>query len=73
MPQEIVYLDASALVKRYVEEPGSEELQGLLENAGVVGTAAITRVEVVAALAKAVRMGVLAPGGGRGGPGGRPG
>jgi hypothetical protein len=60
MPERVVYLDASALVKRYVRETGTEGVQRLLRGAGVVGTAAITRVEVTAALAKAVRMGVLA-------------
>ncbi len=59
MPADIVYLDASALVKRYVAEPGTEAVQALLAIAAVTGTAAITQVEVAAALAKAVRMGVL--------------
>lgn len=52
----ITYLDASALVKRYVAEAGSVEVGGLIGQAVVVGTAVISRVEVVAALAKAVRM-----------------
>jgi len=55
----IVYLDASALVKRYVVEAGSEAVARLLAEAQVVGTAAISLVEVVAALAKAVRVGAL--------------
>jgi len=59
MPERVIYLDASALVKRYVKEAGTEEVQRLLKGAVVIGTAAITRVEVAAALAKAVRMGVL--------------
>ena len=59
MPERVIYLDASALVKRYVEEAGTEEVQRLLVGAAVLGTAAITQVEVAAALAKAVRMGVL--------------
>jgi predicted nucleic acid-binding protein len=49
----IPYLDASALVKRYVQEPGSEEVSRLIARARVVGTSAITRVEVTAALARA--------------------
>jgi predicted nucleic acid-binding protein len=49
----IPYLDASALVKRYVQEPGSEEVSQLIARARVVGTSAITRVEVTAALARA--------------------
>ena len=59
MPERVIYLDASTLVKRYVEEARTEEVQRLLVGAAVLGTAAITRVEVVAALAKAVRMRVL--------------
>jgi predicted nucleic acid-binding protein len=56
----IVYLDASALVKRYVVEVGSEAVAQLLVDARVVGTATISFVEVIAALAKAVRHGGLA-------------
>ncbi len=55
----IVYLDSSAIVKRYVAETGSEQVQALLGEATVVGTAVISRVEVAAAFAKAVRMKVL--------------
>jgi predicted nucleic acid-binding protein len=51
----IAYLDSSALVKRYVEEPGSREVAGLIDQAALAGTAVITRVEVAAALAKAIR------------------
>ena len=51
----LLYLDTSALFKRYVEEAESEALLGRIEDAPVVGTALITRVEVAAALAKAVR------------------
>jgi len=55
----IVYLDASALVKRYVQEMGSEAVRRLIAGAELLGTAAITRVEMAAALAKAARVGVL--------------
>jgi len=55
----IVYLDASALVKRYIAEAGSAEVGGLIAGADVVGTAVITRAEVAAALAKAARLGTL--------------
>ena len=51
----LLYLDTSALFKRYVEEAESEALLGRIEEAPTVGTALITRVEVAAALAKAVR------------------
>jgi len=57
----ILYLDASALVKRYVAEPGSVEVQRMIGEANIVGTAIITRAEVAAALSKAVRMAALTP------------
>jgi predicted nucleic acid-binding protein len=52
----IVYVDASALVKRYVLESGSKDVNALLEQAETVGSAALTRVEMASALAKAARM-----------------
>ena len=55
----ILYLDASALVKRYVAEPGSAEVNEAISKAEVIGTALISRAEVAAALAKAVRMDAL--------------
>lgn len=55
----IVYLDASALVKRYVEEVGSGEVASLVEVASVVGTSIVSRAEVTAALAKASRMEIV--------------
>ncbi len=55
----ILYLDANALVKRYVAEPGSAEVNEAIAEAKVTGTAIISRAEVVAALAKSVRVGVL--------------
>lgn len=61
----IVYADASALVKRYVTESGSKEVIALTVTAAVVATALVSRAEVSAALARAVRMGVLDDEGGR--------
>jgi predicted nucleic acid-binding protein len=55
----IVYLDASALVKRYVAEAGSQTVTSLITKADAIGTAAISRAEVSAALGKAIRMKVL--------------
>lgn len=55
----ILYLDSSALVKRYVAERGTAEVTEALSAAQVVGTAAITRVEVSAVLGNAVRVGAL--------------
>ena len=61
----IVYLDASALVKRYVAERGSRETRELSARADIVATSLITRAEVAAALAKAVRLGIVEPDSGR--------
>jgi predicted nucleic acid-binding protein len=55
----ILYLDASALVKRYVAEHGSHEVGSAISSAEVTGTALLSRVEVEAALAKAVRLQAL--------------
>jgi predicted nucleic acid-binding protein len=55
----ILYLDASALVKRYVAEPGSAEVGDALARAEIVGTALVSRAEVAAALGKAARVGAL--------------
>ncbi len=55
----ILYLDASSLVKRYVDEWGSDEVARATERATLVGTVAIARVEVSAAMAKAVRLNIL--------------
>lgn len=52
----IVYLDASALVKRYVAEAGSMAVAELVRRASAVGTAILSRVEVAAAVAKGARM-----------------
>lgn len=61
----IPYLDASALVKRYVLEAGSSEVMELTAVAPAVATALVSRAEVAAALARAVRLGVVDDLGGR--------
>ena len=50
-----IYLDTSALIKRYVEESGSGEVARLLAEARTVATLTLTRVEAYSALRKAVR------------------
>lgn len=55
----ILYLDTSALIKRYVAEPGTHEVNQVIAEADVIGTSLIGRAEASAALAKAVRVGVL--------------
>ena len=55
----ILYLDSSALVKRYVREVGSPQVEDLIARSDVVGTGLVSRAEVAAALARAVRRGML--------------
>lgn len=62
----ILYLDASAIVKRYVIEARSKDLIALIDDAVVVATSMASRAEVAAAFARAVRLGVLDAAGGRG-------
>ena len=52
----ILYLDTSALIKRYVVEAGSNEVTVLVDQAQTVGSILLTRVEMAAGLSKAVRM-----------------
>ena len=61
----IVYVDASALVKRYVTEVGSADVNALTAGAGAVATALVTRAEIASAFARAVRVGVIDDVGGR--------
>ncbi|MGQ9554424.1 MAG: type II toxin-antitoxin system VapC family toxin [Anaerolineae bacterium] len=53
------YYDASALVKRYVEEPGSQEVRHLMQLDRHPITGAASGAEVPAALARAMRAGRL--------------
>jgi predicted nucleic acid-binding protein len=55
----ILYVDASALVKRYVAEAGTAAVESLLSAAVLAGTALISRAEVSAAICKAVRIGAV--------------
>lgn len=47
-----MYVDSSALVKLYVVEPESEEVQRLLDEAGLAATVRVTLVEVRRNLAR---------------------
>lgn len=55
----IAYLDASALVKRYLVERGSRETIALTAESKLIATSIVSRAEVAAAFAKAVRVGVV--------------
>ena len=53
----LLYLDAIALVKRYLSEPGTPEINQAVAEAAAIATTIVSRPEVAAALAKAVRVG----------------
>ena len=55
----IVYLDASAVVKRYTHEVGGAEVATAIAEAEATGTSMVSGAEVPAVLAKAVRTGAL--------------
>jgi predicted nucleic acid-binding protein len=55
----IAYLDTSALVKRYVREPGSEEVSSLFASGSPPAVSRIAEVEAAAAFARRVREGTL--------------
>ena len=65
----LLYLDSSALVKRYIDEAHSEAVARLLDETVAIATSAISRVEVGAALARAARGNRLNPQRGSPGPG----
>ena len=53
----ILYTDTSALVKKYIREAGSDQVIAFFDAFEVIGTVALTQVEMVAAMSKAVRQG----------------
>ena len=57
----IVYIDTSALVKRYIQEANSGDVVTLLDQADLAGSILLTRVEMASAFSKAVRMKWLNP------------
>jgi uncharacterized protein len=57
----ILYLDTSALVKRYLVEAGSANVAQWINQSRPVSTSLITRAEMGAAITKAVRMNLINP------------
>lgn len=55
----ILYLDASALVKCFVAEEGSQDVIRLIQASEVAGTSLVSRAEVAAAIARASRVGSI--------------
>jgi hypothetical protein len=56
-----VFVDSSALAKRYVEEPGSDRLEEILASVSSLGVSVICPSEVVSALCRRRREGKLSP------------
>jgi uncharacterized protein len=52
----IIYLDTSALLKQYIQETGSEDVEKLLDSADSTGTNLLTLVETASTISRAVRM-----------------
>ena len=55
----ILYLDTSALVKLYVEEPNSEEVRSAVDGAVAVAVSEVSYTEARSALARREREGSL--------------
>lgn len=51
----ILYMDTSALAKRYIDEEGSDNVVAWMREADLIGTALITRVELAATFTRASR------------------
>jgi len=54
-----LYLDASALVKRYVEEVSSDDVLDWMDAAEISGMVLVTRAEVAAAIMRASRLRII--------------
>jgi predicted nucleic acid-binding protein len=56
-----VFFDTSALSKRYVEEPGSEQVRSLSSTADALGVSVLVVPELISTLCRLVREGRLSP------------
>ena|SRR5947208_1034694 len=54
-----VFVDSSALAKRYVDEPGSDRVDAILETATALGVSVLCISEIVSALCRRRREGPL--------------
>lgn len=55
----ILYCDTSALIKRYVEERGTADIDRLWENASVISTSVVAFAETISAFSRKSREGLL--------------
>ena len=58
----IIYLDPRALVKQYVQESASKDVQQLIKTTDRSDTSLITRAELAAPMARASRMKLISSG-----------
>lgn len=56
-----IFLDSSALAKRYVQEPGSDRLEEILSSASSLGVSVICLSEIISALCRRRRERRLSP------------
>ncbi|MCP4418830.1 MAG: type II toxin-antitoxin system VapC family toxin [Chloroflexi bacterium] len=54
-----IFFDSSAFVKRFIEEPGSEEVDEFCQKASMLGLSIICFPEILSALNRKVREGML--------------
>jgi uncharacterized protein len=47
-----IFIDSSALAKRYVQEPGSDRLEEILSSASTLGVSVLCISEIVSALCR---------------------
>ena len=55
----MIYLDSSALVKRYVQEEGTDFVKSILAGNGLITTSKLTYPEILSALMRKVRAGEI--------------
>ena len=55
----MIYLDSSALVKRYTEEAGTDSVKSILATSGLITTSKLTYPEILSALMRKVRSGEI--------------
>jgi predicted nucleic acid-binding protein len=55
----VIYLDTSALIKRFVNEKGSPLVQSIVQRTGAIATAKIAYAEIFAGLTRKLREGNL--------------
>jgi predicted nucleic acid-binding protein len=54
-----LYLDTSALIKRYINEPGTEDVRAWIRAADIISTGLLTRAETAAGLTRLQRRGII--------------